>query len=168
VISLIRFHCSEFGGPCSRGMAGGPMADAKGERARWIILAMHTFPGYLLRLKRAARRAQGPRSCHCSKLHPGESGARTPCKACTRCVTPAAFKHTLRLTAQIGAWLAPARATTPLDFPHQPLRPHVPRQRGHTWERTHTPRLIQVASGTHTMCPPLCSEAATRPQAGTP
>ena len=53
----------------SRGMASGTWPKP-GRGARWVILAIHTCIGHLLRLKRASRRPQGQRSCDSSKLHP--------------------------------------------------------------------------------------------------
>ena len=41
------------------------------KNARWIIFAMHAFPGYLLRLDRAARRPQGSRISDFGKLGRG-------------------------------------------------------------------------------------------------
>ena len=58
----------------SRGMASGTWPKP-GRGARWVILAIHTCIGHLLRLKRASRRPQGQRSCDSSKLHPKTSGS---------------------------------------------------------------------------------------------
>ena len=56
----------------SRGMASGTWPKP-GRGARWVILAIHTLTGYLLRFKRASRSTQGPRTCDSSKLHPRQA-----------------------------------------------------------------------------------------------
>ena len=65
----------------SRGMASGTWPKP-GRGARWVILAIHTLTGYLLRFKRASRSTQGPRTCDSSKLHPifspSPRGPRSP------------------------------------------------------------------------------------------
>ena len=57
-----------LGKPGSRAMASGPWPMPR-NGARWTIFAPHTFPRYLLRLERAARRPQGPRIDDFGKLH---------------------------------------------------------------------------------------------------
>ena len=81
----------------SRGMASGTWPKP-GRGARWVILAIHTCIGHLLRLKRASRRPQGQRSCDSSKLHtmscsPSSSGRGTPTRSSGRDAATVVLGH---------------------------------------------------------------------------
>ena len=78
-----------------QGMASGPSLMPR-KRARWVILAIHTCIGHLLRLKRASRRPQGQRSCDSSKLHPIVSSP--PAAAAKAATLPIIHRSTHRCT----------------------------------------------------------------------